>query len=230
MIKSVLIEQIKKIAGAFEILQSKIVFVGGAVVYCYADRPTSGIRPTDDIDVIVEVLNYNDRVELEERLWKQGFTNDIDSGVACRFLYHQIVVDIMPIHDESMNFNNAWYRYGFDHSIAFQIDDSTTIQILSAPCFLATKFEAFKDRGQSDGRTSHDFEDIVFILENRSEIWSELNAADIPLKEYLRAEFEHLLQQKYLSEWIDGHVERGTPPATGQIIENIGEFLISSLR
>ncbi len=35
--------------------------------------------------------------------------------------------------------------------------------------FLATKFEAFKDRG-GDYRTSHDFEDIVYVLDNRTTI------------------------------------------------------------
>jgi len=37
------------------------VFVGGATISLYADKPVMEIRPTDDIDVIIEVLNYYDR-------------------------------------------------------------------------------------------------------------------------------------------------------------------------
>jgi hypothetical protein len=49
--------------------------------------------------------------------------------------------------------------------------------------------EAFKSRGKGNGRTSHDFEDIIFVLESRKNIWDEMKDADQPVKDYLIAEF-----------------------------------------
>lgn len=44
-------------------------------VSLYADRAVSDIRPTNDIDVIVEVVNYHQRQQLEEKLRDKGFVN-----------------------------------------------------------------------------------------------------------------------------------------------------------
>lgn len=46
---------------ALQELRDQVVFVGGSTVSLYADRPVLEIRPTDDIDVIVEILNYRQR-------------------------------------------------------------------------------------------------------------------------------------------------------------------------
>lgn len=73
--------RIQAVANALKELKEQVVFVGGATVSLYADRPVHDIRPTDDIDVIIEVLNYSQRQLLEERLREIGFTNDIDSGI-----------------------------------------------------------------------------------------------------------------------------------------------------
>lgn len=69
---------------------------------------------------------------------------------------------------------------------------------------------------------SHDFEDIVFVLENREKIWEELETCDLELKEYLLIEFSTLMNNPHIYEWINNHVERGsTSSQTSTIIENI---------
>jgi hypothetical protein len=92
---------------------------------------------------------------------------------------------------------------------------------LSAPYFIATKLEAHKDRGNNDGRTSQDFEDIIYVLENREVILEEINNSNENLKNYLLTEFRNLLKNPNLFEWIDCHVERGSPPASYFIMEEI---------
>ncbi|WP_445738392.1 hypothetical protein [Mariniflexile sp.] len=53
------------------------------------------------------------------------------------------------------------------------------------PYFLASKFVAHADRGGNDPRMSHDFEDIVYILDNRTD-WHEIvNNTDNKVKAYL---------------------------------------------
>ena len=142
----------------------------------------------------------------------------------CRFRIQGIVVDIMPTNDPSIGFNNIWYPEGFDQAVSYRIDEKIIIKILSAPYFIATKIEAHKSRGKNDGRTSHDFEDIIYVLENREAIWQEMNNSSAEVKEYLQTEFLTLLKNPNIFEWIDSHVERGSPPATYLIIDELKKF------
>ncbi len=216
--------RIKAVANALGPLKEKVVFVGGSTVSFYSNRQAFETRPTEDVDVIVEILNYSQRTNLEERLRSVGFTHDIDSGIACRYLINNLIVDIMPTEDTSIGFNTKWYSEGFKKAIDYNIDDDITINILSPPYFVATKIEAFKNRGNGDGRTSKDFEDIVYILENRSEIWNEMMEADGEIKEFLITEFKKLYSNPNLLEWIDSHVERASPPSTYYIMDEIKKF------
>ena len=45
---------------------------------------------------------------------------------------------------------------------------------LDAPHFLATKFEAFNNRGGRDVYASHDLEDIITVIDGRAELADEL--------------------------------------------------------
>jgi predicted nucleotidyltransferase len=220
------IVRIKAVANALGELKDKVVFVGGSTISLYPDRPVFEVRPTDDVDVIIEILNYVDRMELEEKLRSIGFTHDIESGIICRYKIQGIIVDIMPTNDASIGFANKWYPDGFANAINHQIDEMLTVKILSAPYYIATKLEAHKSRGNNDGRTSHDFEDIIYVLENRATIWKEMNNAGESLKEYLQSEFLILLENPNLFEWIDAHVERGSPPATYFIMDALQKFTI----
>ena len=221
MSHSLNIDRIKTVSHALGALKEKIVFVGGAVISLYADRAVFEVRGTEDVDVIIEIVNYSARAALEEKLRQIGFAHDIESSVVCRFKIAGVVVDVMPTNDPSIGFTNKWYPGGFKQSVMFTIDQKNTIKILSAPYFLATKLEAFKSRGKGNGRTSHDFEDIVFVLENRSSIWEEMNSLNGEIKAYLKHEFLLLLNNSNIPEWIDCHVERGTPPATLLILQQL---------
>lgn len=222
------IVRIKTVANALGKLKKKVVFVGGATVSLYPDRTVYEVRPTDDVDVIIEILNYRERAELEDQLRTIGFSNDVESGVVCRYRLPGVVVDIMPTDDASIGFTNIWYTPGFSAAIDFEIDDQCSVKILPAPYFIATKLEAFKGRGKNSGRTSHDFEDIVFVLENRSTIWEEMNSTHPDLSEYLRSSFSGFLTNPYFFEWIDCHVERGSPPASFWIYDRLKEFADAS--
>lgn len=220
------IVRIKAVANALNDLKEKVVFVGGATISLYPDRPVLEVRPTDDIDVIIEILNYIDRTKLEEKLRSIGFSHDIESGIICRYKIQGIIVDIMPTNDPSIGFTNMWYPEGFEKAVDYEIDERSIIKILSAPYFIATKLEAHKGRGKNDGRTSQDFEDIIYVLENRESIWDEMDNSDKSVKEYLRSEFQILLNNANLFEWIDSHVERGSPPATYLIMDKLKNFSV----
>jgi predicted nucleotidyltransferase len=217
--------RIKAVHNNLADLKDKVVYVGGATISLYSDRETIEVRPTDDIDVIVEILSYSERLKLEEKLRAIGFQHDMDSRVVCRYRIQGIIVDIMPTADESIGFKNIWYPEGFKNAIDYQIDDRTTVKILSAPYYIATKLEAFKGRGGGDGRTSHDFEDIVYVLENRQTIWDEIRSTTGELRKYFVNEFKKLKENASLFEWIDCHVDFGSPPASYFIMQEIEKFI-----
>lgn len=177
--------RIKAVYNALGELAPKTIFAGGAVVSLYADRPYDDTRPTDDIDIVVELIDYNGYATMEDKLRKKGFVNDIQSKVICRYKINGIVVDVMPVSEKVLGFSNKWYAPGFKQAIDFEIDKQHTVKIFPVTYFIASKLEAFKSRGKNDGRTSSDFEDIVFVLNNRNTIWTELQKADKAVKQYL---------------------------------------------
>lgn len=218
------IHRIKTIYLALGELQNTVVFVGGATVSFYADRQASEVRETDDVDLIMEILNYAAHANLDEQLREKGFVNDVVSKVRCRYKFKGITVDIMPTTDVAMGFENKWYPDGYRNAIEFQLDEITTIKILSPVHFVATKLEAFNNRGARDPRQSQDFEDIVYILENRRTIWNELRSAHQSLKDYIKAAFQRILQSESAYEWIDCHVEFTSPPSTDWILQEMSSF------
>ncbi|MEP7253453.1 MAG: hypothetical protein ABI683_13775 [Ginsengibacter sp.] len=218
--------RIKAVHNALGTLQNDVVFVGGATVSLYADRMAEEVRPTDDVDILVELWTYKDYAALEDQLRKIGFVNDQDSGIICRFQVQGITVDVMPTGENPLGFTNKWYPEGYKNALDYEIDDHI-IKIFSAPYFIASKLEAFKSRGHNDGRTSSDFEDIVFLFENRFSIWDELQQCDDVVKDYLKTEFKNLLTNSFFEEWVDAHAGFGSPPATYHIIEKLEEFVNS---
>lgn len=217
--------RIKIVYDALEELGPEVIFVGGATVSLYADRLGDEIRPTDDVDILIEILNYRDYAGIEDKLRLKGFNNDVESGVICRYKVRGIVVDVMPTSKEILGFANKWYVEGYANSMIYKINEEYSINIFSAPYFLATKLEAFKDRGNNDGRWSTDFEDIVFLLNNRSTIWDEINNADDSVKEYLLEEFKALAENRYIDEWISVHLGYRDQDRLYYIIGSINEIL-----
>lgn len=214
--------RLKAVSNALLGLNEAVVFVGGAVLSLYADKPVIDVRYTNDIDVIIEIISYTKRAIVEERLRAIGFRNDTESGIICRYNFQGITVDIMPTNDKSIGFHNIWYPDAFANAIDVSLDERTVIRIPAAPCFIATKLEAFKNRGQYDGYSSHDFEDIIFLLQNRSTAWNEINGANQPLKTYLVNEFSALLQHPLIEDWITGNVDHSLEQnADGMILENM---------
>jgi predicted nucleotidyltransferase len=188
------ITRIKVVYNALEELAKEVVFAGGATVALYADRPSGEARPTDDVDILVELMHYHDYAAIEERLRSKGFTNDTESGVICRYRVQGIIVDVMPTGENTLGFSNSWYEQGFTTAITHSLYEDYHVKIFQPVYFLATKMEAFNNRGGGDGRWSSDFEDIVYILNNRNSIWKELQTADNEVKSWLQEQFRLLLE------------------------------------
>jgi predicted nucleotidyltransferase len=219
------ITRIKAVYNALGELRDRVVFVGGATVSLYADRQAPDVRETDDVDILVEISSRWKYADLEEQLRNMGFKNDLDSKFLGRYLLPGLIVDVMPTEESILGFSNKWYSEGFRTAIDCIIDEKHTVKIFTAPHFVASKLEAFKNRGNNDGRLSDDFADIVFILENRRSIWTDIYNSEKELKEYLKDEFSRLQKNPYIEEWIDAHSEHFSLPGSYFILQELNDFL-----
>lgn len=221
------ITRIRAVYRALEDLGDSVVFVGGATVSLYKDKPAPETRVTDDVDIVVELLKYVDFANIEDQLRKKGFVNDPDSGIICRYKINGIIVDVIPTEENIFGFTNKWYPAGFQNSISYKLSENESIRIFNAIYFLASKLDAFNDRGNGDGRTSSDFEDIVYVLNNRNAIWNEMETASEPVRSFLVTEFKRLLTHDYLYEWISVHLDHNEQRRVNHILGGLMSFVNS---
>lgn len=215
------IEMLAVVANGLGEMKNEVVFVGGSVAELYANDPAaSDIRATLDVDCVVEISSRLKYYELEERLRAKGFHNDTTPGAPlCRWVYKQIVVDVMPIDDNILGFSNQWYGSGVENKITCTLPDGTAIFIFSAPYYLGAKFEAMLSRGGNDLRISHDFEDIVYILDNTTDIITQILETDEPLQNYLASQFKTLLANSNIEEAIECVLPYGADERVKYIVE-----------
>lgn len=203
-------------------LRERVVFVGGATTGLYSTVSTAPeSRPTNDVDCIIEVVPRMAYYALEEELRALGFENDQTAKIICRWRVGGLVVDVMPINAGNLlGFSNPWYPEGFAHALAYPLPDQSTILILPAVYFIATKLVALRSRGMSDIRTSTDLEDIVYVLDNRVAFATEVAAAASPaVRSFVAAEFNHLMHHPEIREAIDCHLPYGSGNERQYIIE-----------
>ncbi len=82
------VQHIEAVARLLRPLGETFVFLGGAVVPLLVDRPeTLKIRPTKDVDVIVDVLSRRAYDGLQQRLRDQGLQHDRSENTPiCRWV------------------------------------------------------------------------------------------------------------------------------------------------
>jgi predicted nucleotidyltransferase len=221
------IVRLKSVANALGVLKDKVVFIGGATVCLYASRPLAvSIRPTDDVDVAIELISLSEFYKLQDHLLELGFKHDINSPIISRFLLEGLKVDFMPTDPSILGFSNQWYPEGLKYSIKYPLNEDVLISIFTSPYFIASKLEAFKTRGKSDLYWSHDLEDIIFVLDNRDTIEDELLNTDTKVKKYLQEEFTVLLKNDSFEEALTGHVEQSDQMnRKNRIIEILKNFV-----
>jgi hypothetical protein len=194
-----------EVASALGHMKDKVVFVGGAVVSLYTDDPAADeVRPTADIDLTIDAVSLIDWIKIQEELSLLGFSPDPQGHSICSLKYKNIPIDIMSTSDGFFGGTNSWYKLGFEHLVPCQVGNEE-ISILSSPFYLATKFEAFHNRG-GDYRTSHDFEDIVYILDNRTTIVDEVRNSHNSVRVFLIREFTVLSENGNYIEYLSAHI------------------------
>jgi hypothetical protein len=171
------IELLERAAVALGELVDEVMFVGGATIELWLSDPGAiDIRPTLDVDVVVEVASRLAFHNFEAELRRRGFAEDQSSRVICRWQHRaqNLTLDAMPARAEILGFANVWQAAALPHAVRRDLPSGATIRAAPPTYLLAMKLEAFRGRGEGDFIASRDFEDIVTLLDRRPELIAEL--------------------------------------------------------
>lgn len=187
-------------------LIDEIVFLGGSTTdLLITDQAAPPVRETKDVDVIVEVVSLAEYYNLSERLRKLGFSEDqSEDAPLCRWVMDDVILDVMPTDEKILGFSNQWYTDAMKEAVKYELPDKKIIKLVTAPYFLATKIEAFEGRGNGDYLLSHDLEDLISVIDGRSEIIDEVKDINDELKKYLTEKFNSLISEPRFLEALPG--------------------------
>ena len=155
----------------------RVVFVGGATVPLRVDLVAANGRVTDDIDCVVDAVNYAEYAALLERLRALGFSDAPEEGVTCRMRLGSVVMDFMPRANLPLAPSSPFFERIWMEPDSLEVEPGLTIPVARIGDLFATKVEAFLDRGAADPYASKDLEDLVTLLDGRASLLDELDAA-----------------------------------------------------
>jgi predicted nucleotidyltransferase len=203
---------LQTVAAGLKDLKDRVVFVGGAVAELYATDPArTEIRATQDVDCVIEITSRARYYALEDQLRKLGFVNDTSADAPiCRWIYKGIKVDVMPTSETVLGFSNIWNNDGIVNKVIRTLPNGEEVSIFTTPYFVASKLEALKNPGGNDLRLSHDFEDIIYIVDNCVSFRNEVSDSEREVKDYLRWNFKLLLENPNINEAVECALPYGT--------------------
>lgn len=190
-------------------------FVGGCVVGLLLtdDFTKEQVRATDDVDLIVDILNFAAYTKFANELRRRGFKESMHDDIQCRWRLKELIVDVMPTNEKILGFTNKWYREAIESAVWFTLPSGAKIRIVSAPYFIATKIESFKGRGEGDFLTSRDIEDIITLVDGRETLGEEIAKIGGPLQGYIAEEIGKLLHEKDFEYAVESAVRSDMPRA-----------------
>lgn len=202
------VPKMELVAQALGDLREQLIFVGGcAVDLLLTDAAAAPARVTYDVDLVAQVAALSGYHRLESEFSKLGFKRDTSDGAPiCRWRLAGLEVDLMPTETHILGFANRWYPLAMQTAHWVELPNALKIRLIAAPVFLATKFEAFADRGKGDFLGSHDLEDIVNVLDGRPELLDEVGVCSMELREYLAGQCATLLEIPKFRDALQGMV------------------------
>ena len=213
------IELLTSIANAMGALREQVVFVGGCATGLLITQPlVADARASEDVDAIVEVASLVGYHALAAQLMEQGFKQTMaDNTPPFRWYWNGMQLDLVPLDEKVLGFANRWYKPGFEAAITAALPSGLQLRHLSAPYFMATKLEAFKDRGNDDVYLSHDLEDVITVVDGREELISELTSAPPDVRDFVAHTLGGILRHTDFTNVLPGIVSQST--RTGLVLQ-----------
>ena len=224
-----MIELLELACDALGPLREEVVLLGGASIPLWITDPAARpARLSKDVDVIVEVATYTAYQRFAERLRERKFTEDAKSKVICRFYYGEerteLVLDVMPISENVLGFGGGWAQQAFSAAEWITLPSGCKIRAATPPYLLATKIEAFRGRGKGDFLGSRDFEDVVVLVDGRSELLSELERVEPELRRFVAGAIGRMHRDPMFRGGLEGaigHFDRERVPIVDERLASI---------
>lgn len=180
------------------------VFTGGAVVGLLLTDPAAPPPSrTKDIDIVIEIAGYPEFDAIGNLLRQAGFTqNFLDDLPVCAWLWRGIRVDFLTHVRTPMMDSNSWFPYLIAEAERIEVSTGRFAWRASAPCFIASKLEAFFNRGKANFLTDKDIEDILAVVDGREELLSEMRFASSDVRGFLKTTFSDLLKDRHFMECL----------------------------
>jgi hypothetical protein len=201
------IELLERAATVLGPLVEEVVFVGGAsVVLWITDPGAPPPRPTLDVDVVVEVTTRLGYERFSEHMRARGLSEDAGSPVICRWRHPRtgLILDAMPADPSILGFANRWQAASLPHAARRTLPSGTEIRAAPPPYLVATKLEAFAGRGHGDLFASHDFEDVIALIDGREELVSEIEQEPPALRSFIAEELDALRADVRIVDALQG--------------------------
>jgi predicted nucleotidyltransferase len=205
------IGSMRAVADRLDKLGLEYAFVGGSIVNLLLDHPElAPARPTDDVDVILETVASQPYSDIEAKLCNHGFSHDTrEDAPMCRWRLGDLTVDIMPTDGACLGLNTAWFKEALGTASPRRIAH-TSLRLISPTAFLATKHEAFADRGNGDYFDSPDLEDFIAVIDGRENVIPEIDLAPATLRGYVITSVQNLIATPAFDEALPGHLPADT--------------------
>lgn len=192
-------------------LREQIVFVGGCTTCLFVDEASQeDIRSTEDVDLIISVLSHREYISFQNELKQCGFKElglEDEEGPICRMKLGETVIDLMPTEASVLGFQNKWYPKAFESAEDYRLNEDV-IKLIHPVYFLATKFEAYNNRGKGDILESKDIEDIFIVVNGRSQLYGEVynfKYENQSVVKFIQEQFRLLRQHYNYLYKIDGY-------------------------
>ena len=183
------IDMLMAVARVLNRLPQPVVYTGGATISLYLDALSArDMRPTDDVDCVVEVTSQREYYRLSATLRDLGLSEDTSPGAPlCRWLCEGIKLDVMPVDPQVLGFGNRWYERGVADALDFSLPNGIEIKIFALAYLLASKIEAFGSRGRNQFYFSKDFEDIITLFNGCPNLIAEIAASEVEVRTFITA-------------------------------------------
>jgi hypothetical protein len=190
------IVMLERVAVLLAGLTTEVVYTGGATIPLYLNQVNAiEARPTKDVDCVVEVRSRFEYYSLSEKLRGLGL-QEWQGSPLCRWVYQDLLIDVMPIASDVLGFTNSWYAPGFSQAFAYKLPSGNSIKLFPVVYLLSAKIEAFRGRGNRDFYASPDLEDIMLLLNGCDDLLGQFQRAETHVKDFiclwLHQEFNNL--------------------------------------
>lgn len=206
------LELLEQVAAWLEEAGIVVVFTGGTTVPLYLDAiAASEYRQTRDVDCIVDSGTYAAYTKLLTRLRAAGFSDSQEDGAPiCRFERDGILVDVMPVNPDVLGFTNRWYPDAWRTRTELRLPSGRAVPVFRLEYLLASKISAYESRGGGDPFLSHDFEDVVTLLDGSPGALDSVSGAEEDVRTFVCDWLRQLAGRSDAYDLLAAHVSRAS--------------------